>query len=65
MIAATLTAAECNAMRDQMPPANMVIAPEMLVAQATTVWLVETKDANFDILRNVLTYSERSQYFRF
>ena len=28
--------AECNAMRDQMPPANMVIAPEMLVAQAHT-----------------------------
>jgi hypothetical protein len=42
MIAATLTAAECNAMRDQMPPANMVIAPEMR-RSSTTVWLVETK----------------------
>ena len=63
MIAATLTAAECNAMRDQMPPANMVIAPEMLVAQATTVWLVETKGANFDTLRSILTFENEVNTF--
>ena len=56
--------AECNAMRDQMPPANMVIAPEMLVAQATTVWLVETKDANFDTLRSILTFENEVRYVR-
>ena len=35
--------AECDAMRDQMPPVNMVMAAKMLVAQTTTVRLVETK----------------------
>ena len=52
--------AECDAMRDQMPPVNMVIAPEMLVAQATTVRLFETKGANFDTLRNILTFERES-----
>jgi len=42
----------------------MVIAPEMLVAQATTVWLVETKDANFDTLRSILTFENEVQYVR-
>ena len=46
--------AECDAMRDQMPLVNMVMAAKMLVAQATTVRLVETKVHNFDTLRNML-----------
>jgi len=46
--------AECDAMRDRMPPVNMVMAAKMLVAQATTVRLVETKVHNFDTLRNML-----------
>ena len=41
-------------MRDQMSPVNMVMAAKMLVAQATTVRLVETKVHNFDTLRNML-----------
>ena len=41
-------------MRDQMPLVNMVMAAKMLVAQATTGRLVETKVHNFDTLRNML-----------
>jgi hypothetical protein len=52
--------AECNAVRDQMPPANMVIAPEMLVAQATTVWLLDAKGTNFDTLRSISTFEREA-----
>jgi hypothetical protein len=58
-----MIAATPNAMRDQMPPAITVIAPEMLVAQATTVWLVETKRANFDTLRSILKFEREVDRF--
>ena len=50
--------AECDAMRDQMPPANRVIAPEMLVAQANNRLAVEAKRSNFDTLRSILTFEK-------